>query len=159
MLSFIKSKIVLLAALVTASTILLSFKPAGGEGFEIYLNNKLVMQRFGNQINDVQELQLDRPGPDDKLVVKYHHCGKVGKNRIITIRNENNEVLKEWRYADAATPVSAMSCRMNEIMSLEKIKASELKLYYSSSELPKGRQLASISFRKSAIASLHTSME
>ena len=44
MLSFIKSKIVLLAALVTASTILLSFKPAGGEGFEIYLNNKLVMQ-------------------------------------------------------------------------------------------------------------------
>jgi hypothetical protein len=153
MLLFIKSKALLLAAIVIASTILISFKPAGGEGFEIYLNNKLVMQRFGNQINNVQELQLDRPGPDDKLIVKYHHCGKVGKNRIITIRNENNEVLKEWRYADAATPVSAMSCRMNDIISLEKIKASKLKLFYTSSELPKGRQLATISFSKGSFAS------
>jgi hypothetical protein len=153
MLLFIKSKALLLAAIVIASTILFSFKPAGGEGFEIYLNNKLVMQRFGNQINNVQELQLDRPGPDDKLIVKYHHCGKVGKNRIITIRNENNEVLKEWRYADAATPVSAMSCRMNDIISLEKIKASKLKLFYTSSELPKGRLLATISFSKGSFAS------
>ncbi|HEV7781394.1 MAG TPA: hypothetical protein VGO58_09010, partial [Chitinophagaceae bacterium] len=81
--------------------------------------------------------------PDDKMVIKYHHCGQVGKNRVITIKDAQNKTLKEFRYVDAATPVSAMEIKLKEILNLK--KSSILKLYYTSSELPNGRILASLS--------------
>jgi hypothetical protein len=147
MLSLIKSRGLLLITLLVSSAIFSSFKPvAGGEGFEIYLNNKLVMQRFGSQLNSVQDLQLDKRSANDQLIIKYHHCGKVGKNRVVTIRDERDRILKEWRFEDAARPVAAMTCNVKEILSLDKIRTNKLKLYYASTELPAGRQLASISF-------------
>ena len=125
-------------------TTLFSFlsKP-GGEGFEIYLNNKVVLQQFGGDMNTVESLQLNSSGNNDKLTIKYHHCGKVGKNRIITVKDGQNKVLKQFRYADAVTPVSPMAVNVNDILSFKK-KDNTLKLFYSSSELPNGRVLASI---------------
>ncbi len=125
-------------------TILFSFLPKpGGEGFEIYLNNKVVLQQFGGDMNTVESLQLNSSGNNDKLTIKYHHCGKVGKNRIITVKDGQNKVLKQFRYADAVTPVSPMAVNVNDILSFKK-KDNTLKLFYSSSELPNGRVLASI---------------
>jgi len=132
-------------ALVAICTTLFSFstKP-GGEGFEIYLNNKVVLQQYGGDMNTVKSLQLTQSSPADQLTIKYHHCGKVGKNRIVTIKDNQNKVLKEFRYADAATPVSAMAVNVKDILSLKKGSGNSLKLYYSSSELPKGRMLVTI---------------
>lgn len=131
-------------ALFAICTTLFSFstKP-GGEGFEIYLNNKVVLQQFGGDMNTVESLQLNSSGNNDKLTIKYHHCGKVGKNRIITVKDGQNKVLKQFRYADAVTPVSPMAVNVNDILSFKK-KDNTLKLFYSSSELPNGRVLASI---------------
>lgn len=131
-------------ALVVICAILSSFSPKpGGEGFEIYLNNKVVLQQYGGDMNTVKSLQLTQSSAADQLTVKYHHCGKIGKNRIITIKDGQNKVLKEFRYTDAATPVSAMAINVKDILSLKK-GSSTLKLFYSSSELPNGRVLASI---------------
>ena len=124
---------------------LLSFSPKpGGEGFEISLNNKVVIQRFGSDINSVNNLQLNPTASNEQLTIKYHHCGKVGKNRIVTIKDGHNNLLKEFRYADVATPVAAMSLPVKDILSLKKGNKSILKLHYSSSELPNGRLLANI---------------
>ena len=141
MKSFISKTI----ALVALCTSLLSFslKP-GGEGFEIYLNNKVLLQRYGNEMNAIQSLQLNQIAPNDQLIIKYHHCGKVGKNRIITIKDVQNKVLKEFRYADALTPVTAMVVSTKEIMDLKNGNRKILKLYYSSTELPDGRMLATL---------------
>ncbi len=131
--------------LVALGAMLLSFSPKpGGEGFEISLNNKVVIQRYGSDINAVNNLQLNQSASNDQLTIKYHHCGKVGKNRIVTIRDGQNNVLKEFRYADVATPVAAMSLPVKNILSLKKGNNSILKLHYSSSELPNGRLLATI---------------
>ncbi len=131
--------------LVVICATLFSFSPKpGGEGFEIYLNNKVLLQQYGNEMNAVKSLQLNSTSSNDKLTIKYHHCGKVGKNRVITIKDNQNKVLKEFRYADAATPVSAMAVNVKEILNLKKGSSSTLKIFYSSSELPKGRVLASI---------------
>jgi hypothetical protein len=47
-----------------------------------------------------------------------------------------------------------MSCNVQEIISLKKGSNQVLKLYYSSSELPSGRQLATVVFEHSSTAHL-----
>lgn len=116
----------------------------GGEGFEVYLNNKIIMQRFGNQLNSPQSIQLSDAAANDEITIKYHHCGRVGKNRVLTIKDGQDKVLKEIRFADVNVPVSGMSCKVKDIISLKKGNNNILKLYYSSTELPNGRLLASI---------------
>ena len=131
--------------LVAIGATLLSFSPKpGGEGFEISLNNRVVIQRYGSDINTVNSLQLNQTASNDQLIIKYHHCGKVGKNRIVTIKDGQNNVLKEFRYADVSTPVAAMSLPVKDILGLKKGNVNTLKLYYSSSELPNGRMLTTI---------------
>ena len=136
-----KSGLFMAAIITIVSLLSFSYKP-GGEGFEIYLNNKLLVQRFGQEMNTVQTISLDDLTPNDQLRVRYHHCGKAGKNRQITIRNNDNKILKEWKYTDRDV-ASSMICPLNDILSLKKANAT-LKLYYSSGELPEGRQLAAI---------------
>jgi hypothetical protein len=126
-----------------ASLFSFTAKP-GGEGFEIYLNNQVVLQQFGKDMNTVKSLNLSQAQPNDKLVVKYHHCGQAGTKRTITIKDGQNNILKEFRFADSPTPVMAMSIPVKEILNLKKGKIAELKLFYSSVELPDGRMLTYI---------------
>ncbi|MBL7747572.1 MAG: hypothetical protein JNM19_09120 [Chitinophagaceae bacterium] len=131
--------------LCTMAISLFSFtaKP-GGEGFEIFVDNKLMIQRFGHDINTVQSLQLNQQSGNEKLLIKYHHCGRVGKNRVIAIKDAQNVVLKEFRYSDPATASSAMSLEIKDILGLKKKGTGLLKLFYTSSELPGGRLLTTI---------------
>jgi hypothetical protein len=141
MKSIISKTMALLA--ICATLFSFSSKP-GGEGFEIYLNNKVVIQKFGNDINTVQSLQLNPVSSNDQLTIKYHHCGKVGRNRVVTIKDGQNKILKEFRYADAAAPVAAMALKVKDILNLKKINSPLLKLYYSSTELTQERLLTTI---------------
>ncbi|HEX5655126.1 MAG TPA: hypothetical protein VFX58_18750 [Chitinophagaceae bacterium] len=144
----------LLSGLLGLSLLMVSFSaPRGGEGFEIYLDNKLVLQRFGNQINTVQSLKWESPQSASVLTVKYHHCGRIGKNRNITIKDEGNRILKEWHFPDAAGGSPAMEFKLKEIMGLKK-SGIALKLYYSSTELPKARLLARLELGHRAMAKL-----
>lgn len=125
---------------------LLSFSSIpGGEGFEIYLNNKMVLQQYGTAMNEIKNLSLDQTDNNAQLIIKYYHCGKVAKNRIVTIRDQQNKSLKEFRFADAATPMAAIAVKVSDIINLKKGKGSQLNIYYSSSELSKERLLTSIS--------------
>jgi hypothetical protein len=139
-------------SLVAIAATLFSFSPKpGGEGFEISLNNKILIQRFGSDINTVNSLQLNPAASNDQLIIKYHHCGRVGKNRVVTIRDGQNNLLKEFRYADVSAPVAAMSLPVKDILNLKKGNANALKLYYSSTELPNGRLLTSIVLKSNAV--------
>lgn len=145
-----KMKAITLLVLVSISGILSSFsEKKGGEGFEIYLNNNLLLQQFGSQMNNVKNILLDNRFSNDQLVIKYYHCGQTGKNRSITVMDGQNKILKEWRFANitaANLTISdaAMTCTVKDILSLQKSSPGKLSLYYSSSELPKGRILANI---------------
>ncbi len=130
-------------ALAICATLFSFINRPGGEGFEIYLNNKVVLQQFGKEMNSVKNLQLTQSSATDKLTIKYHHCGRIGKNRVVTVKDAQNKVLKEFRYVDVATPVAAMTVDVKDILTLKKAN-NQLKLYYSSSELPNGRMLALI---------------
>jgi hypothetical protein len=139
-----KSIIFKTMSFVAIAATLLSFSPKpGGEGFEISLNNKVLVQRFGSDINALNSLQLTPASVNEQLIIKYHHCGKVGKNRIVTIKDGQNKMLKEFRYADVSTPVAAMSLPVKDILALKKTNTT-LKMYYASTELPNGRLLTTI---------------
>ncbi|SRR5258706_1420145 len=142
----IKSSISTTSLVLFLSLTLFSFTVnKGGEGFEIYLDSKLVLQQYGSQLNNVKSIQLDQNYLNDELTIKYYHCGQVGKNRSITIKDEQNKILKEWHFADIAKGGAAMTCKVKDIVGLRKGKGTvTLNLYYSSTELPKGRQLTSL---------------
>ena len=132
---------------------LFSFSPkAGGDSFEIVLNGKRVLQQFVYASKGVQTIQLTQTSDNDKLDIYYSHCGQVGKNRYITIKNEKDQPIKVWKLADAADKNGAMSFKLKDILSLRKNKTDKLNLFYSSSELPAGRTLATIAGEETGIA-------
>ncbi len=150
MKSINKKQIGITTLLMAFCATLFSFStPKGGEGFEIYLNSKLVVQQFGAKMNDVQTINLDQKLSNSQLSVKYFHCGQAGKNRSITIRDDKNKILKEWKYTNTAAASiaisdAAMVCKVSDILGLQKNNTAKLSLYYTSAELPKGRLLANI---------------
>jgi hypothetical protein len=114
----------------------------GGDSFEIVLNGKRVLQQFVYASKGVQTIQL----------IYYNHCGQVGKNRYITVKNEKDQPVKIWKFADAVDKNGAMSFKLKDILSLRKNKTEKLNLFYSSSELPAGRTLAVIAGEETGIA-------
>lgn len=124
-------------------TVFGSMATAGGEGFEIYLNNKLVLQQFGKEMNTVKTLYLDQRTGNGELAIRYFHCGRSGNNRVVMIKDEQRNVLKEWRFNNVKDASAKMCCNVKEILSLPKLKAGKkLNLFYASSEIPEGRLLA-----------------
>ena len=147
-----KSIIAKALLLVLSAAALSSFSPNfGGEGFEISLNGKVILQQFGKDLNTVKTLQLDAAVPNSKLAIRYYHCGRVGKNRVVTIKDGQNNLLKEWRFADVDAPVAEMNCYVSDIPALKKAN-NVLKIFYSSTELPNGRQLATLVTANNAVA-------
>ena len=143
-----------LAGLILCA-ILVSFSnvTGGGEGYEIYLNNKIVLQQYGSDMNVVKTLNLDKADGNDELSLRYHHCGRIGKGRTISIKDGQDKVLKVWKFTDAAAG-NRMGCKVKDILNLRKGKDNTLKLYYSSSELPNGRLLASIAAGTNPVSKL-----
>ena len=129
-------------SLRTAEAIFLNKNNFGGEGFEVYLNDKLVLQQYGKNMDNVKSLQLDQSVSNGQLAIRYYHCGQPGKGRVVTIKDENNVVLKEWRFGDAKDAAAKVCCNVKDILALPKLKAGKkVNLYYASAELPNGRLL------------------
>jgi hypothetical protein len=132
-------------ALVAIAATLFSFTTNfGGEGFEIFVNGKVVVQSFGKDVEKVRTLNLNPAVPNDKISFRYYHCGQVGKNRFVTIKSADNNPLKVWNYADVTT--GDISCTVKDLLSLQKGSNKIFKIFYSSNELPKGRELVEIVF-------------
>lgn len=139
-------KLMLLLPVAALSLVLSSFssKP-GGEGFELFQNNKLVLRQFGSNMKNVKSLLLDAASSKDQITVKYYHCGRIGKDRHIIIRSADNKELKNWQFANSSAKDPGMSFRVGDVLALQpKGKKSALNVYYTSSEVPDGRLLVSL---------------
>ena len=141
--------------LTTTMACLQSFTAkAGGEGFEIYLNNKLILWKAVNKPFSLHNLQLDKANKDDQLVIYYHHCGSTGKDRAIVIKDEKGNTIKEWKFADASgSNNKGMTIPVKELLQLEKnYSQTNLNIVYFSQQLPKGRALSAIQFNGKSTA-------
>ena len=121
----------------------------GLDGYEIYLNSKLILKQYVNQPLNLRVLPLDKANESDQLHIKYIHCKKndPGTSRSITLRDEQGNMLKKWTFADAAGSDFNMTIPVKELLLLKKTNAQhELSIYYAAHELPKGEMLAQIRF-------------
>jgi hypothetical protein len=135
-------KSAMLLALAAFCVTLFSFRIAGGDHFEVWLNNKKIIEQAVYKNEAVKSLQLDQLHNNDQLRIYYSHCGITGSGRKVSIRDADNRVLKTWSFGDASGK-SFMICPAKEILALHP-SGKNLSLYYASRELPEGRLLASI---------------
>lgn len=146
MLPIIKHRIVAktLALLAVCATLFSFSSYRGGDTFRIFVNNKMIFEQHVWEKESLKSFELDKANYKDQLTVYYSHCGTVGKGRTIAIKDENNKTLKEWHYANVTSKTDGMSCKVGDILDLQKNKSGKLQLYYSSKELPEGKVLAAI---------------
>ena len=116
----------------------------GAHSFRVYLNDKMILEQYVGAKEGAKTFELAKANYNDELKVYYNECGQVGKGRSIAIRDENNKTLKEWRFADVNSLTSGMSCKVGEILDLQKNKSGKLQLYYTSKILPDGQLIAAI---------------
>jgi hypothetical protein len=120
-----------------------SSKP-GGEGFEVFRNNQLLLQQFGNDMKNIRTLELDKISPEDQLTVRYYHCGKIDKDRHLVIRSKENKDLRNWQFANAVKD-KGMSFHPAELLpGKANGKTATVMIYYRSAEIPQERLLFSI---------------
>lgn len=135
-------------AVLTGAIILLQAftAKAGGEGFQIYLNNKLIMEQSGHQFT-LQSLPLDKANINDELIIYYYNCHDKGKARSIAIKDDQGNIIKTWKFGDATGSRSGMKIPVKELLQLEKSYAhTNISLVYISQQQPKGRPLSSVQF-------------
>lgn len=119
-----------------------AFRPVpGGDVYQIFLNDKLLLKQLVIEPIDLRTLSLEKAKPTDKLVVYYSHCGTVGKGRAIKIQNSKGEIVKQWQFPDSED--GAMVIPVKELIQL-KTAGGDLRMTYSSREIPKGRMLTSL---------------
>ena len=147
----IAAKSLALLAIITA---LFSFSsPLGGDLYEIYLDNKMVVKQYVTMKEPVKTLELDKSIADQQLDVFYSHCGKTGTKRSITIRDGQN-ILKQWSYPDGGTVNTKMACKVKDLLSLQKTNnPTRVDLIYSSQEMPEGKILATLVLESDSRAS------
>lgn len=139
-------KSLLFVALLGITTMLFSFiSPMGGEGFEIYLDNKLVLQKFHKEIKKPTNLQLNASHANSQLQVKFYHCGMAGKSRSLSLKDANQKLLKQWEFTNEEGKNFAVSIPVKEVLNFQqKAGDATLYLYYSSKEAADGRLLTGL---------------
>lgn len=131
---------------VALCAILFSFSEmSGAHNFQVYLDNKLMIDQYVNSKMIAPTLQVDPAENYRELIVKYSECGRTVTGRTISLKDDKNKVLKDWRFEGASSGYEqSMICPVKEIMALSKKGNTTLKLYYSSQEFPQGQQIANL---------------
>ncbi|RXK62144.1 hypothetical protein ESA94_03780 [Lacibacter luteus] len=132
--------------LIVACALLLSFiKPAGGEGFEIYVDNTLVLRQFNQEMKQLKNIQLTASNSKSVLKVKFYHCGMTGKSRVLELKTSDQKTLKHWQFKNEEGKNFGITVAIKDILDSQKQTGSgALYLYYASKETPEGRLLAGI---------------
>jgi len=140
---------------VALCAVLFSFSPLpGAHSVQVYLDSKLVLERYINFKSDAPNLTLNPAEKYSQLIVKYNECGRTVTGRALTLKDDHNIVLKDWRYEGSSTGYSeSMSCPVKDIIALKPKGSNTLKLYYSSKEFPEGHQIAYLVISNTATAS------
>lgn len=121
----------------------------GGDSFTIHLNNKQIIEHYVYK-KETPTLQLAQ-GEKGVLSVFYSECGKkIGKARRIILKDDRQNILHTWRYADALTEHKPMEIAVPELQEYLK-KEKVLNLYYQSRDVKKETLLVTISIQKNAL--------
>ena len=120
---------------------------AGGDSYEISLNNKVLVKQALYEPFNLQSLDLSAAKSTDHLTIRFLQCnkpGKTGKSRSISIRDEQGKIVKEWRFKDNTGNGNEMTIPVKDIVELQKSSPSRLLVYYYAEGYEKGQKLAAL---------------
>jgi hypothetical protein len=132
--------------IVTLCAALFSFsRTPGAHSFQVYLDDKLMFDRYIQSNMDVPTLSVNPAENHRQLIIKYNECGRPVTGRMITIKNSQNIVLKDWRFDGATSGYKdPMVCAFKDIIALKQKGSDALKIFYSSKEFPEGQEIARV---------------
>lgn len=135
---------------------LCSFNKFGGDSYSIHLNEKLLLQHYVHSDKEAKPIVLSNADTDDQLSIRYSHCGKIGSDRVVTLRDSKDQVLKTIQYQDASGERAlSMTVKIDDLISASKaIGGKSVRIHYASKELEKGLTLTTVEFGNSLKASL-----
>jgi hypothetical protein len=115
-----------------------SFLPfRGGDSYTISVNGKQVIQYYVFSKEKLPSLTLT--GADDQLSVFYSECGKIGTDRKLSVRDDQNKILKEWKFANVVDEHTPMKISAKDITA-----KGNIGLYYTSEEVKTPRKLVNL---------------
>jgi hypothetical protein len=132
--------------------VLASFSPFGGEGFTLHVNNKLLAENYFTSKSTTPRVSLGALADNDQISIAYNECGKIGSDRMLTLKDESGKALKEWKFSDSPKVAAPMNIMAKEILSFKKTDQKTFTLIYTSKAVP-NRLLATLSLGSEAQAS------
>lgn len=120
---------------------------AGGDVYEIYLNNKLVIRQALHAPLSLQNLELSTAKAGDKLSIRFLQCnapGKTGKSRMISIRDEQGKIVKQWKFKDASGAGNEMVIPVEELLAVQRQARQPLFVFYSAEGMVKDQKLVAL---------------
>ena len=117
----------------------------GAHSFQVYLDSKLIIDQYVNSKMEAPKLWLDPAENYSQLIVKYNECGRTVTGRKIAMKDDNDKILKEWRFEGAASGYKeSMTCKVKDIIALKQKGSNALRLFYSSNEFREGQEIAHV---------------
>jgi hypothetical protein len=142
------------AMLVVLCAALSSFALPGAHSFQVYIDSKLVADQYVTRNTPIPKVAIDPTDNNNEIVVKYSECGRTVSGRVITIKDEQDKILKEWSFEGTTSAFKdPMRLKVKDIVALK--SKGTLKLFYSSNDFKEGQQFASLIVGKNVTASTH----
>lgn len=144
-----RSRLIRALALVVLALGVFSIQAkAGGDSYEISLNNKVLIKQALHAPFNLQNLDLTDAKATDKLTIRFLQCnapGKIGKSRSISIRDEQGNIVKEWKFKDSNGTGNEMQIPVKDLVDLQKKAQGRLLVFYSADGgYSKGQKLAAL---------------
>ena len=133
----------MIAAVLFGSVLMSS--TTGLDSFEIYLNNKLLTRHVMSQPLTLKELNLKEANSSDELRIVFVQChapDKTGKNRKISLVDEQGAIVKEWQFADSNGSGKTMVIPVKELLEIQQKDHGKLTLTYTADNYGRYQQLA-----------------
>jgi len=117
----------------------------GAHSFQVYLDDKKILDQYVMENMEVPTVQVDAGRNSRQLIIKYSECGRTVTGRMITIKDDKEMALKNWRFeGETSGYKDPMVCEVKDIIALKQKGNSTFKVYYSSKEFPEGQQITSL---------------
>ena len=100
---------------------------AGLDGYQIYLNDKLILKQSVNEPLNLESLGLSQANVNDKITIHYSQCNrpdKLGKGRSITLKDSKGTIVKQWRFKDAKDGNTGMVIPVKELLMLDQTNSA-----------------------------------
>jgi hypothetical protein len=139
--------------LMALATVLAAWRSPGGDSFELYVQDKLIVRYFYASKTPVPTVRLGQDAVRGTVALTFSHCGRTDTQRQITARDASGKVIKVWSFPNAGGKTgNRMTLTWDGIQK----RNPTMSLYYQAQEFPDEALLAHIIFTDEAVTARAT---